>query len=141
MNQSISIPCSSFGRKPCGEIEIHHALIASYEGTGETEKAEEAVNEAMKYAGTSEFLFLKLASLTLRRADWGAALDAAGRVLKNNPENAEAKEIYERCAPKVFGKKEAAAFSAGASTDKEQPAAKDNKKKGKGKPKAIQVSF
>lgn len=80
----------------------HQSLVMCFEGLGELAKAEDAVNNAIRYLGPSESLFLKLANIAKARSEWSTALQAAERVLKNNPLSTEAKKIEAQVRPKVY---------------------------------------
>lgn len=84
------------------DVRAHQSLIMCHEGLGELAKAEDAVNNAIKYLGPSESLFLKLAAIAMARSKWDVAMDAAERVLKNNPLSSEAKKVAAKCSPKVY---------------------------------------
>ncbi len=84
------------------DARAHQSLIMCYEAIGELGKAEDAVNNAIKFMGASEPLYLKLAAIALKRSEWDTAMQAAERVLKNNPLSTEAKKIEAKCRPKVY---------------------------------------
>lgn len=84
------------------DARAHQSLIMCYEGLGELPKAEDAVNNAIKYLGASEPLYLKLGALAVAQTKWDVAMDAAERVLKNNPLSKDAKKIAAKAKPKVY---------------------------------------
>ncbi len=84
------------------DVRAHQSLIMCYEGLGELVKAEDAVNNAIKFMGASEPLYLKLAAIAMAQSEWDTAMQAAERVLKNNPLSTEARKIEAKCRPKVY---------------------------------------
>lgn len=80
----------------------HQSLIMCHEALGDLAKAEDAVNTAIRFLGASEPLYIKLASIALARSEWDTALQAAERVLKNNPLSIEARKTVAKARPKVY---------------------------------------
>lgn len=84
------------------DVRAHNALIMCYEGMNETEKAMEAIKDAMRRIGTSENLYLRLAKLHLIKREWGEVYNNAKAALDRNPLNPDAKKLVKQAEPRVF---------------------------------------
>ncbi|QGY38809.1 hypothetical protein GM415_01200 [Pseudodesulfovibrio cashew] len=84
------------------DIRAHNALIACYEGLGETEKGLDAIQNCMRYLGVSENLYVRAAKLHLAKRDWGEVYNNAKAALDRNPLNAEASKLLKQAEPRVM---------------------------------------
>jgi len=84
------------------DIRAHNAIILCYEGMNETDKAIEAIKEAMRRIGSSEGLSLRLAKLYLKKREWGDVFNNAQAALDRNPLNTEAAKLVKLAEPKIF---------------------------------------
>ncbi len=100
------------------DVRAHNAVILCYEGMNETEKAMEAIREAMRRLGSSEGLYLRLAKLHFKKREWGEVFNNAQAALDKNPLNAEAAKLVKLAEPKVFTTTKAAEKAKGAAPGK-----------------------
>ena len=84
------------------DSRAHNALIMSYEGQHEVEKAIAAIKDAMRWLGPSENLYLRLAKLHLTKREWGEVFNNAKAALDRNPLNAQAGKLMKQAEPKIF---------------------------------------
>jgi len=97
------------------DSRAHNALIMSYEGMNENEKAMAAIQDAMRWLGPSEGLYLRLAKLHLAKLNWGEVFNNAKSALDRNPLNAEAAKLMKKAEPKIFSGTKKSAGSGGKS--------------------------
>jgi tetratricopeptide (TPR) repeat protein len=84
------------------DVRAHNAIILCYEGMNETNKAMEAVKEAMRRLGPSEGLYLRLAKLHLVKREWSEVYTNAQAALERNPLNSEAQKLVKKAEPRIF---------------------------------------
>jgi len=84
------------------DVRAHNALILCYEGMNEVEKAMAAIKEAMRWLGTSENLYLRMAKMHLKKREWGEVYNNAKGALDKNPLNAEAAKLVKQSESKIF---------------------------------------
>lgn len=84
------------------DVRAHNALILCYEGMEETDKAINAIKECMRYVGSSENLYLRLAKQHLKKREWGEVFNNASAAVERNPLNMEAKKLLKQAEPRVF---------------------------------------
>ena len=84
------------------DARAHNALILAFEGMHETEQAIAAVKDAMRWLGSSENLYLRLAKLHLTKTEWGEVFNNAKAALDRNPLNTEAARLMKQAEPKIF---------------------------------------
>lgn len=90
--------------KRAADARAHNSMIMSWEGLGETDKAIDAVKEAMRRLGQTEALNHKLAQLYFGARVFTEAHKYATHALEQNPLNREAEKIIKKCEPKIFAK-------------------------------------
>ncbi|BCS90054.1 hypothetical protein [Pseudodesulfovibrio sediminis] len=96
------------------DSRAYNALILSYEGMNEIEKALATIQDAMRWLGPSEGLYLRLAKLHLKKLNWGEVYNNAKAALDRNPLNAEAAKLVKKAEPKIFSGKKAGGKTAAA---------------------------
>lgn len=84
------------------DARAHNALILSYEGMHEVEKAMAAIKDAMRWLGPSEGLYLRMAKLHFARREWGEVFNNAKSALDRNPLNTAAEKLMKKAEPKIF---------------------------------------
>jgi len=84
------------------DVRAHNALILSYEGMEEIEKGLAAIQDAMRYVGASESLYLRMAKLFLKKRQWSEVYNNAKAALDRNPLNNEAKKLIKQAEPRIF---------------------------------------
>ena len=100
------------------DVRAHNARILCLEGMNETDKAMEAIKEAMRRLGTSEGLYLRLAKLHLKKREWSDVYNNAKAALDKNPLNAMAAKLVKQAEPKIFTATKAAAPAKGPASKK-----------------------
>lgn len=88
--------------KKNNDVRAHNAHILALEAMHETDRAIDAVKEAMRWLGPSEGLYLRMAKLQFAKRDWGEVFNNAKAALDRNPLNAEAEKLMKKAEPKIF---------------------------------------
>ncbi len=77
--------------------------VLCYEATGELDKAEEVLRDALRRFGGNESLFLRMGRLAAQKRSWSEAYDSLAQVLQLNPTNQEALKLLKQVGPRIFG--------------------------------------